>query len=69
MEQKQNNNIPEIGQIPPLEQLAILQMEEGRKQVIEKACWFLKNNLQNYIEDDWTSEQDFIEEFRKTMEE
>jgi GH24 family phage-related lysozyme (muramidase) len=34
-----------------------------------KASEWLKKNLQNYIEDDWTSEKDFIEEFRKAMEE
>jgi hypothetical protein len=37
-----------MGQIPPIEQLAVLQMEEGRKQAIEKACEWLGKNISNY---------------------
>lgn len=48
---------------------AMAMAEWKDKQMIEKACEWLKKNLQNYIEDDWTSEKDFIEEFRKAMKE
>lgn len=48
---------------------AAIQMAEWKdKQMIEKSCEWLKKNLQNYIEDDWTSEKDFIEQFKKAME-
>jgi hypothetical protein len=47
-----------------------MEMAEWKdKQMIEKTCEWLKKNLQNYIEDGWTSEKDFIEEFRKAMKE
>ena len=49
---------------------AAMQMAKWKEQqMIEKACEWLKKNLQNYIEDDWTSEKDFIEEFRKAVKE
>lgn len=34
-----------MAQIPPIEQLAVLQMEEGSKQTIEKACEWLEKNV------------------------
>jgi hypothetical protein len=37
--------------------------------ILDKASEWLKKNLQNYIENDRTSEKDFIEQFRKSMEE
>ena len=39
------------------------------KRLIDKASEWLRKNLQNCIEDDWMSQPDFIEEFRKAMEE
>lgn len=41
----------------------------GYQSAIEKACEWLKENLQDYINDDWTSEPDFIKEFKKAMTE
>lgn len=61
-------------QIPNIEQLAILQMEEGRKQTIEKACQVLNNMLVEvtYFDKDSITEHydkyEFIEDFKKAME-
>lgn len=43
--------------------------EWADKTMIEKACEWLKENLQDYINDDWTSEPDFIKEFKQAMTE
>lgn len=70
-----------MGQLPPIEQLAVLQMEEGRKQAIDKACEWLKKNANNYqnleynefhqcVEYDGSYDiEKMISDFRKTMEE
>ena len=61
-------------QIPTTEQLAILQMEEGKKQAIEKACEWIEENIGKHIHinTDWNIPEidyDFFINFKKAMEE
>jgi uncharacterized protein YcaQ len=58
-----------MGQIPPIEQLAVLQMEEGRKQAIDKAVNWLSLNAESYGDFNPGKLNDLVVAFRKSMEE
>lgn len=58
-----------MGQIPPIEQLAVLQMEEGRKQAIDKAVNWLSLNAESYGDFNPGKLNDLVVAFRKAMEE
>lgn len=58
-----------MGQIPPIEQLAVLQMEEGRKQAIDKAVNWLSLNAELYGGFNPGKLNDLVVAFRKAMEE
>ena len=58
-----------MGQIPPIEQLAVLQMEEGWKQAIEKAVNWLSLNAELYGGFNHGKLEEMIKKFKKEMEE
>lgn len=58
-----------MGQIPPIEQLAVLYMEEGSKQTIEKAVNWLSLNGELYGGFNPGKLNDLVVAFKKSMEE
>jgi len=58
-----------MGQIPPIEQLAVLQMEEGGKQAVDKAVNWLSLNAESYGDFNPGKLNDLVVAFRKAMEE